>query len=251
MTYEQQSSGRDFQMSRVVSGTFAAVLKDFPVLIFGAVAISGLPTAYGVWATIRATEAGETFSTHMGISILVSVISTSILSGYIMHTVAQRYRGVEVSIGDSLAAAIRSILPIIGASILMTLGLMAGAVMLVIPYLIFLTMWSVTIPVVVIEGLGPIGAMKRSQELTKGSRLSIFFLILMVGLASSVLNFALTGFNFSAMSGSDISMATLIPQSLMGFVTAVVSGVGQATVYSELRSIKEGLGEDQLAAIFD
>jgi hypothetical protein len=251
MTYEQQSSGRDFQMSRVISGTFAAVLKDFPVLIVGAVVIAGPNAAYGVWATIKAVEAGETFSTHMGVSALLNVIASGILSGYIMHTVAQRYRGFEVSIGDSFASAVRSLLPIIGASLLMSLGFIAGFVMLVIPCLIFITMWYVTIPVVVLERLGPIGAMKRSQELTKGSRWSIFFLILIVGMASSVLNFALTGFNLNAVSGFETSLQTLIPQTLLSLLVSVVSGVGVATVYSELRSMKEGLGEDQLAAIFD
>jgi uncharacterized membrane protein len=112
-------------------------------------------------------------------------------------------------------------------------------------------MWYVTIPVVVLERLGPIGAMKRSQELTKGSRWSIFFLILIVGMASSVLNFALTGFNLNAVSGFETSLQTLIPQTLLSLLVSVVSGVGVATVYSELRSMKEGLGEDQLAAIFD
>lgn len=251
MTYENQSSGRFLELSRVMNGTVAAVAKDFPILIAGAVLLAGPPTAFGIWATINAVEAGQTFTTEMGVSVLFSVIAVGLLNGYIMHIVAQRYRGLEVSIGDAISVAIRSSLPIIGTTILITLGYIAGAIMLVIPYLIFMTMWSVAIPALVIERLSPFGAMKRSQELTKGSRWSIFFLILIVGMASSVLNFALSGFNLNALSGSETSLTVLIPQSIVSLLTSVVSGAGVAILYSELRSIKEGIGEDQLAAVFD
>jgi hypothetical protein len=61
----------------------------------------------------------------------------------------------------------------------------------------------------------------------------------------------LSGFNLNALSGSETSLTVLIPQSILSLLTSVVSGAGVAILYSELRSIKEGIGEDQLAAVFD
>ncbi len=255
MSYSEEPIGQSFDMGRVISGTFSAIAKNFVVFLAGAVVFLGLPQALAIYATLDAAAAGSDLSGNSGVLNLIafplSLIGSSIMSGYIVYTVAQSYRGKEPSIGESYSAAIRSILGLIGASILVSLGVALGIVLLIIPGIIFMVMWSVTIPSLVVEGLSPVSAMKRSQELTKGSRWPIFWLSLVGILINVALTFALAGFNFGALIAESPVLSVLVGQALVSIVSSIIFGTGGAIVYAELRNIKEGVGTEQMAAVFD
>ena len=53
-----------------------------------------------------------------------------------------------------------------GVAFLSTIGILLGAVLLVVASMILAVMWSVAAPTEIIERKGPITALKRSQELT-------------------------------------------------------------------------------------
>ena len=66
------------------------------------------------------------------------------------------------------------IVPLIGFGILYGIGVAIGFLLLFVPGLILLTIWSVGAPAIVIEGIGPIDAFKRSQHLVSGSGWPVF-----------------------------------------------------------------------------
>src|SRR5207302_7500833 len=92
----------------------------------------------------------------------------------ILHAAFQDMRGRAVNLGESLSVGLRRFLPIIGASILLSLGAAVGMLLLIVPGLILLTMWYVAIPACVVEELGPARSLGRSSELTRGNRWKIF-----------------------------------------------------------------------------
>jgi hypothetical protein len=103
--------------------------------------------------------------------------------------------------------------------ILIWLVVAAGTLAFVIPGFIFSMMFLVTVPVVVIEGVGPVEAMQRSRNLTRGHRLGLFMLILLAGICISLPGIAISFMFF------DFGMA-----SRSGWIWGTVSGVYSAVV---------------------
>jgi hypothetical protein len=254
MANSNELSSQSFDIGRVISGTFSAIAKNFVVFLGGAVVFLGLPQALSIYGALDALGGADLAGNNAVLNLValaLNLIGSSIMSGYIVYTVAQGYRGHEPSIGESYSAAIRSILGLIGASILISLGVVLGAILLFVPGVIFMIMWSVTIPALVVEGLSPVGAMKRSQELTKGSRWPIFWLSLVGLLINFALVFAVSGFSVNVFVAAQPGLAVLAGQALVTIATSILFGTGSAIAYAELRNIKEGIGTEQLASVFD
>ena len=122
-----------------------------------------------------------------------------------------------------------------------------GFILLLVPSLIFLTMFFVVIPVCVLEGLGPIQSLGRSRELTKGHRWRIFAIYLVPMLVITACNLLLQRSAIAILGVAGYAAMTYL-------VTAVGSGCRPVTnlaTYYELRSVKEGLDIEKLAAVFD
>jgi hypothetical protein len=96
------------------------------------------------------------------------------------RTVGETYRAVQ----PRLPAAIT-------AGILAAIGIGIGFILLVVPGLFLLTIWSMLIPVIVLEGKSAGEAFTRSREVVRGNGWNVFGLIivtfLLVGIASAVI----------------------------------------------------------------
>ena len=90
------------------------------------------------------------------------------------------------SVGESFSRVKGEIGGVIGMSILVGLGVGLGFVALIVPGIILAMMWSLAVPVKVLENKGATDAMTRSADLTKGDRGRIFviwllFVVLSIG----------------------------------------------------------------------
>jgi hypothetical protein len=94
------------------------------------------------------------------------------------------------SVGD----LIRSVEPVFwqlaAVSILFGIALAIGFVLLIIPGLILMVIWSVVAPVTVLERPGVFAAFGRSRELVRGNGWNVFAVILLVFLAVAVISVA-------------------------------------------------------------
>jgi hypothetical protein len=99
------------------------------------------------------------------------------------RTVAGTYRAVQPRLGT-----------VIVAGILAAIGIGIGFVLLVVPGLFLLTIWSMLVPVIVIEGRAAGESFTRSREIVQGNGWSVFGLILvtflLVAFASAVIRIA-------------------------------------------------------------
>jgi len=102
----------------------------------------------------------------------------------------------------------------------------------------------------VVERLGPFGSLGRSARLTKGHRWAVFAVFLLVFIAAAVIGFVVgfvLGSVQAATGGPVITVGTLIWNALwLGYYNSVV-----VMTYHDLRAAKEGLGTDDIAAVFD
>ena len=94
------------------------------------------------------------------------------------------------SIGDLIRSVEPVFWPLVAVSILFGLALAVGFVLLIIPGLILLVIWSVVAPVTVLEWRGVFAAFGRSRELVRGNGWNVFAVIVLVFLAVAVIGIA-------------------------------------------------------------
>jgi hypothetical protein len=94
----------------------------------------------------------------------------------------------------SVRGLIRSVEPVFWplavVSILYGIGVGIGFVLLIVPGLILLVIWSVVAPVTVLERPGVLAAFRRSRELVRGNGWNVFGVIVLVFLAVAVVSLA-------------------------------------------------------------
>jgi uncharacterized membrane protein len=252
MSVDQVSGGR-FDMGRVVTATFASVQKHAAILLPASLVYLALTQGVTYFGMSSIDPARLIFSPIYWIILVITLIGGFILQAFVIHVVVDGHRGNTPTIGNSLSAAVKSFIPLLVTGILTVLGAYLGLFLLIVPGVILFVMWSVAVPVVVVEGAGPIAALGRSRALTKGSRWAIFGLCLVALILVSVISFAIYGFNLAAMSTAtqNPSVVRIIASILIGTITTVLMYAGIAAIYSELRMVKEGVANDQLAKVFE
>ncbi|WP_231462873.1 hypothetical protein [Sphingomonas sp. URHD0057] len=188
------------------------------------------------------------------LSTLISLIIATLVQAALTRATVAANEGRRATFGESLSSALGVVAPLIGLSILFSLGVGLGFVLLLVPGFILLTMWAVAVPALVIERTGVFAAFGRSAELTKGARWKIFGLFLVLGVAYWLLSivFGLVGlatYN-PATATSGISVANVIGSVVLGTVFNTLWGTLQPSLYVELRQWKEGSSVDNLEAVF-
>jgi hypothetical protein len=140
---------------------------------------------------------------------------------------------------------------IVGLAIVSGLLIFIGMLLLIVPGLVLATMFAVAMPVLLIEDLSISDCLKRSAALTLGYRWQVFGLVV---LTTGVLlggTFLLGAILVLADMVDDGFGALDIVLWLWTGLYYAVAAVIAATLYYRLREVKEGLGLDQLAAVFD
>ena len=241
-----------FQIGRVFNNCFAVISRNIGLSLGLAVLFSGVPTfLYQLWvwkSAIGATAAPE-FSVQSAVTtilaVVVSMALSAILQAALVRAAIEDLNGARPSIGDCLGTAFSLLFPVIGIAVLVTLGIMVGLVLLIIPGIILWLRWSVAVPVLVQERLGVLGSMARSRDLTKGNRWALlgFWVILIV----AVIAIQLVLGKVIPIFGLTIG---LILGALVTAVMSVVTSVAAAVTYVELRQVKEGTSVQDLAEIF-
>lgn len=248
-------TAQHLDIGRVLNNTFG-VIKRNPLIFLGlSFLMVALPQALIQMATgasavgVDADAMTAMFNSPSMIGaafggwLLFVILSVLLQATFIIATVKD-LNGQAVNLGECVTQALGKILPLIGLGILMTLGIMLGLVLLVIPGLILALMWIVSSPVMMAEDKGIIDSLKRSAELTKGSKRWILLLFVVYMVIASVLGLFMMPFAFAGTVG--VTIIGLIINTLTG----AIQGTGIAAVYVDLRIVKEGGNTDALADVF-
>src|SRR5437764_2672310 len=95
------------------------------------------------------------------------------------------------SVGETYSVVRPRLPALIAAGILAALGIGIGLILFIVPGLFLLTIWSMLVPVIVIEGRSAGEAFSRSREIVRGNGWSVFGLILitflLIAVASTVI----------------------------------------------------------------
>jgi hypothetical protein len=121
--------------------------------------------------------------------------------------------------------------PLLGVGILFGIGVAIGFVLLIIPGLYLLVIWSVVAPVTVLERPGVFAAFGRSRALVRGNGWSVFGVILIVFVAVVVVSIA-AGLAASGLG----SVGRALVQWAVNAAVAPVSALSASVLYFALRS---------------
>jgi hypothetical protein len=224
--------------------TFAKHLLVIAFIIYlGAAIIEGLLALAG------------TFGFLLG--FVVSVVALFLLQATLVKAVQDVRDGrADMSISETVSAAVPYLGPVAGASILAGIAISIGLFLLIIPGLFLITIWAVIVPVIVIERSGVLASFGRSRELVRGHGWHVFWTLVLVFLIMLAVNIVL-GVIFLALprvlssSLSSIISGTLISPYLALVVTlvyyrlvgiSVTTGAGQYAGYQQPSQSDPGYG---------
>jgi hypothetical protein len=196
-----------------------------------------LPVAFGLFlivAVVNAILAGSLIL--LPLALAVSVVAGTLYQGMVVGLVSDVQDGRrDSSVEDLVRSTGPVVLPLIGAGILAGLGIGIGFLLLIVPGLILLTIWSVIAPVIVVERAGVIEAFGRSRELVRGNGWQVFGVIVAVFLIVAVVQ-AILGAIGSGISGS---LGVLIVFNVISStVTAPIVALVAAIIYFRLRDLE-------------
>lgn len=251
-----------FEVSGVFRRTISGISAHWKVLLAVGMGVGIISSVIGGVSMATALQsydprnAGTLFSIFGSPLYWLAAIGSMLLSAFSMSamlgTLLKSSSESNTDFATAFASGIRDVLPMIGLTILWWLGLIVGYILIIIPSLILLAMWSVSAPVLIAERSGVIGAFGRSRALTKGIRWPVFgalllFLIVYLVIASALQGFSQMGMLSlykSNMTGAIV--ASLVSTSLLGILTnAFLAGL-----YGEVLEAKEGGSQNDLAEVF-
>lgn len=176
------------------------------------------------------------------ITVVIGALVTLLAQAAMTRAVADVVVGREPSVSRSYRAALSRFGPLLGATLLILLGVMAGFFLLVVPGIFLVVRWLVAVPAIVLERRGATDGMRRSWELVRGEGWHAFALLLVVSLLTGVFGELL----------ARLFPPDLLLQAIGGAITQVIVLPFATSVYTvlwvNLRVAKEQLERATLEA---
>jgi hypothetical protein len=217
--------------ARVFERTFRIYGDQFTLLIPAAL-ILFIPVALlnGLIRTSSSVLAGL-------LAAAIALIATFWFQGMVVEAARDILDGRrDHTIGSLFQSARPFIAPLLGAGVLVALGVAIGLILLIVPGLILLTIWAVVVPVIVLERAAVLESFGRSRELVRGNGWQVFGVIVVLFLlqlvASGVVNAIVGGATDESYVGYALAdLAVLVLVTPLWALAATV-------VYLELRRVK-------------
>jgi hypothetical protein len=164
------------------------------------------------------------------IAEVIVIVAGMLFTAMVVELVADVQDGRRDSTpGQLLRAAAPVLGQLIGVGVLAGIAIVIGLFAFVVPGLILITIWSVFVPVIVLERLPGLSSLGRSRELVRGNGWQVFGVLLvlfvLVGLVSVVIEGA------AASAGTGIGIVVRV---VVGVLTAPLSALAAAVLYFEL-----------------
>ena len=243
-------------VGRVVSQSFAVFGRHWAAMLGFTVLFSGLPTAAldGLVAMADPANAQTYLSRFSTVGSTIGGVIGLLAQAAIMHMAVRDVAGEPVSPGESLRAGANAFGGLFVLNLALNLGVVLGLLLLVVPGLYLAVIWSVLLPVYLMERLKMSACFERSDFLVRGNRWRVagLFLIMAVLVLAGLLftGLATLGLTFVGVSADGVA-AQLLINGVASSIAILAFGVGSGVLYAELRRLREGrVAGHSLAEVF-
>ncbi len=179
------------------------------------------------------------------VGAIIALVFSALSQAIVVFATFQDLRGKEVNAMESLVRGLARMLPVVATSLSIAVCTLIGFVLLVAPGLIALAAFSTALPTCVVERAGPIRSLGRSAELTRGHWWPILGVAVSQLIVSAVVGLAIRA-AFPAR-GLPVAIATWAWNVIFTSYCSVYAAI----LYHDLRAVKEGIGIEEIAAVFD
>jgi hypothetical protein len=244
------ASTRVFDIGEVLSDTFAVIGRAFVLLANVSVMLIAIPAVVRI-AGVVLTPLSPAFTLLSALGTLATAVGVLLAYGVIFQLAMQDLHGQSPQTEALFKLAFRKFLPLLGLTILLGIGVFLGCLLLVVPGFILALAWAVAMPALVIEDRGVFSAFRRSAELTRGRRWSIFLLWFLVFVISAVIELVLLAVfgGFHGLVSREPSVTTTVLSSLFSVLSIPFGAVLNTALFNRLRG-NEGYGAEAVAEVF-
>jgi hypothetical protein len=215
---------RSIEVGSVISRTFKIYADQASVL---------LPAAAAVFIVIGVISALLIVIAPILaiLAFVVILVGTTLYTGMVVELVADVQDGRrDATVSQLLNAATPVIGQLILVGIVTGIGIAIGFVLIIVPGLILITIWSVVAPVVVLERPGGLKPLGRSRELVRGNGWQVFgviaVLVIGIGIVSAIIE---------AAADSGGTGVGIVVRVIIEIFTAPLSALAASVLYFELR----------------
>ena len=210
----------------VIRRVWSIYVDQAPVLMPAAAAVF---VATGIVAALLA--AGGSLLGVLVAEIIV-IVSGMLFTGMVVELVADVQDGRRDSTPGQL---LKAAAPVLGQLILVGLvasvAIVIGLFAFVVPGLILVTIWSVFVPVIVLERAPGLSSLGRSRSLVRGNGWQVFGVLLVLFVLVGLVSLVIEGAAASAGTGAGIVVRVVV-----GVLTAPLASLASAVLYFELRA---------------
>jgi hypothetical protein len=258
-----QPAFRPLSVGEILDQSFGLYRRHLPVLVTIALVCTALPQIALAAVTINAVTLQAIIAIlprYLAVG-LVLLIGSQLAVGASTLVLSEGYLGRTITTGQALKRAWSAIGRIVVLGMLTSLILGLGFAMLIIPGIILLSGLAVSTPALMIEpGLNAGGAMSRSWELTRGSRMRMLVLLIVPTVIIMVIVFGFAATIGLLMAGAGAFKEATATDPSLGFriFTQAISLVSRTfllpllycvitVAYFDLRVRTEGFDLEVLA----
>jgi hypothetical protein len=224
-------------INRVIRRGLDVVLRNWRSLVRPALLYLYLPGVVVGFLKPHTAPVGMQAATSplLPLASLGALIFYALFEGGLIRLTVADLRAEPISTDDAMRVGRERMWAMFGLSILAGLAIGLGFLLLVVPGVIAAIVWSVVAPVLIEERRPVLQTFGRSAELTRGSRLNILgvgLILLALELVAAIAA-GLVSAPFPRVLGD------LLIWPLVSAVSGIVGGVAVAVVYDELRGLRE------------
>jgi hypothetical protein len=211
-------------VGEVINEVFSVYGQNLLPLIASAV---GVFVVVGAATGLLENEGGIVLGV---IAAIIQLAGHALYTGFVVRLVQDVRDGRrDHTVGDLFSSTTPFVGTLIVFGILFGIGVGIGLVLLIVPGLVLLTMWSVGAPAIVVERAGPLEAFRRSWSLVRGDAWSVFWTLVVV-----LLIVIAVGVVLGVIATPISDAATVVAAVISNVLTAPVFALAVSVMFFEL-----------------
>lgn len=189
----------------------------------------------------------------LGLTGTLSFLGSILVQAASITALAQTYQGQTPDWRTSLRSGSRRFLPLIAATILLSLGSGIGLIFCLLPGVFLFTMWTVTPAALVTEQRGPLSSLGRSFRLVRGRFWPVLGAVVLAYLlyvvVSQIIGAVTGAITFFGATNTDqfSFLPAVIGNVLVSILSAPFLAAMVTIIYFDLRVRKEGYDLEVMA----
>ena len=221
-----------------------------PVQILSAlVTASVAPEQFDLTTSETGVEEGEEaeFLIGQGVIAVLSIVSVLLATAVCFKAVADAYLGVEPEWRRSLRFAVRRLGGLFGVAVVGGFLVLLGMIALILPGIWLFVMYSVAVPALLLERIGPVAALRRSFGLVRGRWWPTAGVLLvgyvLIGIVGALVTGVFLLIPSVAADGNALAgaLGSVVGGTVGSVLTTPYSAAVVTLLYFDLRVRKEGL----------